>query len=166
MYTTLFGGIGHYFYDYQTKTIVSAGGPPGTMPGPSGASSQVFNDMVPFSNSIVTLVRGGNGRTVEVVHDDPMTTTVNGRNASAFIGAETHFVPLTAMRGMLYGDTKEIYDLTKITRATNFGYLYGGIRATPKPGFEDWQKYGQWDTKANDLIYRVIIAPARTGGRR
>lgn len=166
MYTTIFGGIGHYFYDYGTKTIVSAGGPPGLIPGPTVSLSPVFNDMVPYSNSIVTLARDANGRTVEVVHDDPMTTNVNGRNVSAFIGAETHFVPLPAMRNMLYGRTKEIYDLAKITRATSFGYLYGGIRATPKPGFEDWQKYGQWDTKANDLIYRVIIAPARTGGRR
>lgn len=166
MYTTLFGGLGHYIYDYQTKTIVSAGGPPGLIPGPAVSPGPVFNDMVPYSNSVVTLARDAQGRTAEVVHDDPMTTNVNGRNVSAFIGAEMRFVPLPAMRNMLYGGTKEIYDLTKLTRATNFGYLYGGIRATPKPDFEDWQKYGQWNTKANDLIYRVIIAPARTGGRR
>ena len=154
MYTTLFGGIGHHYYDYATKTIVSAGGPPGLVPGPDG--KPVFNDVVPFSNSIVTLVRGASGRTVELVHDDPLP---------AFVGAETHFVPLPSTRTMLYGNTDEIFDLAKLTRPTPLGYLYGGIRATPKKGYENWQKYGQWDTTVSDLIYRVVVGPARAARR-
>lgn len=149
MYTTLFGGIGHHYYDYATKTIVSAGGPPGLIPGPDG--KLIFNDVVPFSNSVVTLVRDAGGRTVELVHDEPLP---------AFIGAETHFVPLPSTRAMLYGGTDEIFDLGKLTRPAPLGYLYGGIRATPKKGYENWQKYGQWDTRVNDLIYRVVVAPA------
>ena len=154
MYTTLFGGIGHHYYDYATKTITSAGGPPGLVPGPDG--KPVFNDVVPFSNSIVTLVRDAQGRTAELVHDDPLP---------AFIGAETHFVALPSTRAMLYRNTDEIFDLSKLTRPTPLGYLYGGIKATPKKGFENWQKYGQWDTTVSDLIYRVVAGPARATRR-
>lgn len=124
-YTVIFGGITQYYY--TDGNLVNGG----------------FN--MPFSNYITTIVRKGDGTSVEYPQE---TQTLPG-----YIGAEAIFIP-----GVNYFTgpaTSPTLDLSKLGDEKGvtipIGYIYGGILSAAT------QSSGTNPTVANNKIYKVSI---------
>lgn len=172
MYTTLFGGIGHFVVDDDGQTIISAGGPPGAMQDPAeprNPKAQIFNDRVPFIPYITTIVRDRNSRTSEVVHATRMPGfDVAANKLPIFLGAESRFIPDPSTMNLLYTGSKEIFDFSKLMvgQEKYIGYIYGGIQAQPNKSsngyiYRDWKKYGQFTTTISTVAMRVYVTRNR-----
>jgi hypothetical protein len=151
MYTTLFGGIGHYVLD--GAYIVSTGYPPGLQ---IVGNETIFNDRAPFIPYITTQVRStlASGRMVteERVHGTPLP---------GFLGGEAKFVPAPtlAQAGQMYMGTPEVLDFSKLTGRTFVGWIFGGMEATVEAAWPDWKSYGQFDSRATTKVMRVYVTP-------
>jgi hypothetical protein len=133
MYTTLLGGISLYFYDKNGKLVESN-----------------LDNFMPFINSITTLARLTNGRTVEWPQPPSLSLP-------ELIGANAVFIASTRAPHM--PGTAEVLDYDKLPPGgTVVGYLYGGIRALgPQISFVN-------PSYASNTIYEVVVqktAPAK-----
>jgi len=131
LYTSMLGGITDYYYDDSSQTIV----PSHNLP---------FNEQLPFSTLINTIVMTPNGQYKEYMQGPP-------DDMPTYLGANGQFIPDPEM--VFY---HEIIDFSKVssTEETMIGWYVGGIESTgPQSG-------NGVVTKANNILYEVYVAPS------
>lgn len=151
MYTTFFGGISRWLWNYRTSSFETA-------PLVGDKSKDTYYDGLQWVDQISTVIRQGR-RTTEFVQANRLP---------AAMGAEAVFFPVSSLRQTNPG--------TKILDADQFrgnrvlaGYIYGGIRAYPRqfPYRDDSPAYrsGAVPTKPSDAIVKVYVTvPATPAG--
>jgi hypothetical protein len=146
MYTTFFGGISRWTWNYQTSRFEQS-----PVQGDKTKESGYLDGM-PWIDQISTLVRGTEG-TTETVQPANRLPAYIGTNA-AFLTAPgiAKFRPDTDILAMRQFRGKRILA----------GYIYGGIRAYPKqfPYTDEAPSYssGNVPTKPSDLILKVYVS--------
>jgi hypothetical protein len=146
MYTTFFGGISRWIWNYTTSQFEQA-----PMKGDKTKEAGYLDGM-PWIDHISTLVRGPEG-TAEIVQAANRLPGYVGTNAAflvepglAKVRPDTDILDIRQFRG------KRILA----------GYLYGGIRAYPKqfPYTDEAPSYssGNVPTKPSDLILKVYVS--------
>ncbi|HWF47601.1 MAG TPA: hypothetical protein VG168_11395 [Bryobacteraceae bacterium] len=149
MYTTFFGGISRWFWNYQKNEFEIE-------PLVGDKSKDTYYDGLQWIDQISTLVRQGR-RTSEFVQPS--------NRLPVAMGAEGVFFPMASLREERPG--------TKILDARQFrgkrllaGYLYGGIRAFPRqfPYRDDSPAYrpGAVPTKPSDAVLKVYVTVPET----
>lgn len=126
MYTSFLGGISLYFYDTNGKLVESN-----------------LKNFMPFINSITTLARLSNGRTLEWPQPPSRALPeLMGANAVFIAGPQAPHIPGTA----------EVLDYDKLPAGRAFvGYLYGGIHALgPQVSFTN-------PSYASNTVYEVYV---------
>jgi hypothetical protein len=153
MYTTFFGGISRWVWNYQKGQFEAA-------PLVGDKTKDTYYDGLQWVDQISTLVRHGR-QTAEFVQPS--------NRLPGAMGAEAAFFPLPGLQ--------EVRSGTKILDAEQFrgkrmlaGYIYGGIRAYPRqfPYRDDSPAYrpGAVPTKPSDAILKVYVTVPvpRAGG--
>jgi hypothetical protein len=145
MYTTFFGGISRWIWNYQTGQFEKA-----ALVGDKSKESGYLDGM-PWIDNIATLARGPQ-QTYEFVQP---TNRLPG-----FVGTNGAFLPVPGLKEVRPGSG--ILDLRQFHgKRVLAGYLYGGIRAYPKqfPYTDDAPYYtsGNVPTKPSDLILKVYV---------
>jgi hypothetical protein len=149
MFTTFFGGISGWVWNDATGSFDLS-------PRTGDKTKSVYFDGLTWINRMSTLVRSSK-ETYEVVQP------VN--RMTGYIGTNAAFLPAAGLRRIR--EDAPIFDLHALRgKRTLLGYLYGGIRATPRqfPYLEDSPAYrsGNVPTVTNDLIIAVYLtAPAK-----
>jgi hypothetical protein len=149
MYTTFFGGISRWTWNYRARQFEQA-----PLVGDKTKESGYLDGM-PWIDHISTLVRGpqGTAEFVEAVHRLP-----------AYVGANAAFLPAAGLAKVR--PDADILDLRQFRgQRALAGYIYGGIRAFPKqfPYNDEAPAYssGNVPTKPSNLILKVYVtAPA------
>jgi hypothetical protein len=144
MYTTFFGGISRWIWDYHKKQAEIA-------PLVGDKTNPFYFDGMEWVDHITTLVRGPRG-TYEAVQPS--------QRLAAYIGTNGVFLPAEELRRIR--EDASVFDLKPLKgKRTLAGYLYGGIRAFPRefPYLDESPLYhsGNVPTRANDLIIAVYI---------
>ena len=144
MYTTFFGGISRWTWDYRKKQAVIA-------PVVGDKTKPVYFDGMEWIDHITTLIRRPQG-TYEAVQPS--------ERLAAYIGTNAVFFPTDDLRKIR--EDAEVFDLKPLRgKRILAGYLYGGIRAFPRefPYLDESPLYqsGNVPTKANDTIIAVYI---------
>jgi hypothetical protein len=144
MYTTFFGGISRWIWDYQKKQAEIA-------PLAGDKTRPDYLDGMEWVDHITTLIHGPHG-TYEAVQPA-------GRMAG-YIGTNAEFFPSGELQRIR--EDADVFDLKPLRgKRILAGYLYGGIRAFPRefPYLDESPLYhpGNVPTKANDMIIAVYI---------
>lgn len=131
MYTTLLGGISLYYYDKNGKLV------------PSG-----LENFMPFINTITTLARLPQGRTLEWAQPPSLALP-------ELIGANAVFIPNPAIPRI--SGTHEVLNFDALPIGTTLvGYLYGGIHAMgPQISFVN-------PSYSDNIIYGVFVRKTGT----
>jgi hypothetical protein len=145
MYTTFFGGISHWTWNYAARRFEEA-----PVAGDKTKESGYLDGM-PWIDHISTLVRGAGGSS-EFVDPD--------HRLPAYIGTNAAFLPASSLARI--GKEGDILDFRQFRgKRMLAGYLFGGIRANQKqfPYTDDAPAYssGNVPTKPSDLILKVYI---------
>lgn len=127
MYTTLFGGISLYYFDKNGKLTESN-----------------LDNFMPFVDTITTMARLPNGRTVEWPQLPSMALP-------ELMGANAVFIPSPSFPRV--PGSPDVLNFDKLTlRPTLVGYLYGGIHALgPQISFIN-------PSYASNTVYEVFVA--------
>lgn len=144
MYTTFFGGISRWTWDYKKKQAAIA-------PLVGDKSGPDYFDGMQWVDHIATLIRGPHG-TYEAVQP--------AQRLAGYIGANAAFLPAEGL--IRIREDADVLDLKALRgRRTLVGYIYGGIRAFPRefPYLDESPLYhsGNVPTKANDMIIAVYL---------
>ncbi len=144
MYTTFFGGISRWIWDYRKKQAALA-------PLAGDKKTPIYFDGMEWIDHITTLIRGTHG-TYEAIQPT--------ERLAAYIGTNAVFIPSGDLR-KIRADA-DVFDLKPLRGKRIFaGYLYGGIRAFPRefPYLDQSPLYhaGNVPTRANDLVIAVYI---------
>jgi hypothetical protein len=145
MYTTFFGGISRWRWDYEARKFEQA-------PILGDKTKQTdYLDGMPWINEISTLVRT-KGKTLEFVQQDS--------RLPGYVGTNGAFLPVPGLKRIR--EDADIFDLRQFRgKRVLAGYLYGGIRALPKqfPYTDEAQEYtsGNVPTKPSDMILKVYV---------
>jgi hypothetical protein len=145
MYTTFFGGISRWIWNYASRQFELA-------PKTGDKSMQTgYLDGMPWIDHISTLARG-KGQTMEFVQQD--------NRLPAYVGSNAVFLPAAGLKTIR--EDAPIYDLRQFAgKRTLVGYIYGGIRASPKqfPYTDEAPSYtsGNIPTKPSDLVLKVYV---------
>jgi hypothetical protein len=144
MYTTFFGGISRWKWDYQKKQAEIA-------PLLGDKTNPVHFDGMEWIDHITTLIRGPHG-TYEAVQPS--------QRLAAYIGTNAVFLPTEDLRRIR--EDANVFDLKPLRgKRILAGYLYGGIRAFPRefPYLDESPLYysGNVPTRANDMIIAVYV---------
>jgi hypothetical protein len=146
MYTTFFGGISRWTWNYQKGQFEQA-----VLAGDKTKDTGYLDGM-PWIDHISTLARGPQS-SYEFVQP---TNRLPG-----FVGANGAFIPVPGLKEVRPGSG--IFDLRQF-RGTRVlaGYIYGGIRANPRqfPYTDEAPYYtsGNVPTKPSDLILKVYVS--------
>jgi hypothetical protein len=145
MYTTFFGGISRWRWNYQARKFEQA-------PILGDKTKQTdYLDGMPWINEISTLVRT-KGKTFEFVQQES--------RLPGYVGTNGAFLPAPGLKRIR--EDANIFDLRQFRgKRILAGYLYGGIRALPKqfPYTDEAQEYtsGNVPTKPSDMILKVYV---------
>jgi hypothetical protein len=144
MYTTFFGGISRWRWNYASRQFVEA-----PVLGDKAHPATYF-DGLPWINEISTLAQIKR-RWIESVQENRLP---------GYVGANSAFFPASGLKRIR--EDANIFDLRQFHRKRVFaGYLFGGIRAFPKefPYTEEAWDYtsGNVPTKPNDMILKVYV---------
>jgi hypothetical protein len=145
MYTTFFGGISRWRWNYEARIFEQA-------PILGDKTKQTdYLDGMPWINEISTLVRS-KGKTFEFVQQDS--------RLPGYVGTNGAFLPVAGLKRIR--EDADIFDLSQFRgKRVLAGYLYGGIRALPKqfPYTDEAPEYtsGNVPTKPSDMILKVYI---------
>jgi len=148
MYTTFFGGISRWTWNYSSKQFDQA-----ALAGKKSDQAGYLDGM-PWIDHISTLVRSAKD-SYEFVQSNRLPS---------FLGTNAAFIPVTGLKEVR--DGTRIFDLSQFRgKRVLVGYLYGGIRASPKqfPYTDEAPYYtsGNVPTKPSDVILKVYVtAPA------
>src|SRR5260221_545724 len=145
MYTTFFGGISHWTWNYPAQRFEEA-----PLVGDKTKEAGYLDGM-PWIDHISTLVRGPEGSS-EIVQP--------GDRLPAYIGTNAAFLPAPGLTTI--GERGEILDFRQFRgKRILAGYLFGGIRANQQqvPFTDEAPSYssGNVPTKASDLILKVYV---------
>jgi hypothetical protein len=153
MYTTFFGGISRWTWNYSTNQFEKA-----ALAGKKSNESGYLDGM-PWIDHISTLVKGPT-QTYEFVQSNRLPS---------YLGTNAAFLPAPGLKEVR--ENTGIFDLDQFRGKRVFvGYLYGGIRASPKqfPYTDEAPYYtsGNVPTKPSDVILKVYVtAPAKNEPR-
>ncbi len=144
MYTTFFGGISRWKWDYHQKQFQIA-------PLVGDKTKPVYFDGMEWIDHITTLVRGPH-ETYETVQPD--------QRLAAYLGTNAAFIPAPGLQKLR--EDADIIDVRPLRgKRTLVGYIYGGIRAFPRefPYHDDSPLYsaGNVPTRTSDLILAVYV---------
>jgi hypothetical protein len=150
MYTTFFGGISRWFWNYQRGTFEEA-------PLIGDKTREVYYDGLEWIDQISTLVHRGQA-SCEFVQPK--------NRLPAAIGSEAALFLLPGLKPA--HENTNILDREQFQgKRTLVGYIYGGIRAYPKqfPYRDDSRAYrpGAVPTRCNDLILKVYVSVSPGG---
>lgn len=150
MYTTFFGGISRWFWNYDLGRFEEA-----RLTGDK--TKEVYYDGLEWIDEISTLARRSRA-TYEFVQPENKLPAAMGSEAVLFL--------LPGLKRV--HEKTNILDIQQFEGKRTFvGYLYGGIRASPRqfPYREDSPGYrpGAVPTRCNDLILRVYVSASRGG---
>jgi hypothetical protein len=146
MYTTFFGGISRWTWDYAKSHFDLA-------PRKGDKSEPSYFDGLAWIDHITTLIRSPH-QTVEAVQPSS--------RLAAYLGTNAAFLPVGLKR---IRDDADVFDVQPLRgKRVLAGYLYGGIRAFPRefPYLDDSPLYnaGNVPTKTSDMIIAVYITVA------
>jgi len=146
MYTTFFGGISRWTWNYQTGRFEQA-----AIVGDKTKDTGYLDGM-PWIDHISTLARGPQG-TREFVQP--------ANRLPGFVGTNGVFLPAPGLKEVREGS--RIFDLRQFRgRRVLAGYIFGGIRAQPKqfPYTDEAPYYtsGNVPTKPSDMILKVYVS--------
>jgi hypothetical protein len=144
MYTTFFGGISRWIWDYQKKQAAAA-------PLAGDKTMPIYFDGMQWIDHITTLIRGTHG-TVEAVQPS--------ERLAAYVGTNAVFLPSKELQKIR--EDADVFDLKPLRgKRILAGYIYGGIRAFPRefPYLDQSPLYhaGNVPTRANDMIIAVYL---------
>lgn len=144
MYTTFFGGISRWTWDYRTKHAEIA-------PLLGDRTKPLYFDGMEWIDHITTLIHGARG-TYEAVQPS--------ERLAAYIGTNAAFFPSKELRKIR--EDADVFDLKPLRgKRILAGYIYGGVRAFPRefPYLDDSPLYhaGNVPTRANEMIIAVYI---------
>jgi hypothetical protein len=144
MYSTFFGGISGWTWNYGTKRFELA-------PRTGDKTKPVYFDGMAWIDQITTLVRSPR-ETFEAVQPS--------NRLAAHLGTNAAFLPTPGLQKIR--EDANVFDLRALRgRRILVGYLYGGIRAFPRefPYLEDSPAYssGNVPTKTSDMIIAVYL---------
>ena len=145
MYTTFFGGISHWTWNYPARRFEEA------QVVRDKTKESGYLDGMPWIDHISTLVRGPEGSS-EFVDPD--------HRLPAYIGTNAAFLPVLGIAKIQ--EDGGILDLRQFRgKRVLAGYLFGGIRANQKqfPFTDEAPSYssGNVPTKPSDLILKVYV---------
>lgn len=145
MYTTFFGGISRWTWNYATGQFEKA-----PLAGDRNKDAR-YLDGLPWIDHISTLARGPR-QTFEFVQP--------GHRLPAYVGTNAAFLPVAGLKRVR--EDAAIYDLRQLRgKRVLLGYLYGGIRAVPRqfPYTDDAPYYtsGNVPTSPSDLVLKVYV---------
>ena len=148
MYTTFFGGISRWRWDYREQRAEIA-------PLVGNKTEQVYLDGMEWIDHITTLIRSPDA-TLEAVQPN--------ERLPAYIGANGTFFPVDGLPRIR--EDADVFDLKPLRgKRILVGYLYGGIRAFPRefPYLDESPRYrsGNVPTKANDTLVAVYVTAPR-----
>jgi hypothetical protein len=112
MYTTFFGGIGRYQWDFAKSMFVENAKV-------GGKADAVYYDGLQWTDQIATLAHRGS--TTEEI--------IEAKTLPGYLGADAVFIPQPEIVRAAQGT--EILDVAAIQGKTLVGYIYGGIKASP-----------------------------------
>jgi hypothetical protein len=144
MYTTFFGGISRWLWNYTSQAFVQA-------PIVGDKSKSAYQDGMPWIDQISTLASGAKG-TSEFVQP--------ANRLPAYLGTNMAFLPVPGFKRVR--EEAPVFDLAQFRgKRTLVGYLFGGVRAFPKqfPYREDSTSYnsGNVPTKPSNMILKVYL---------
>jgi hypothetical protein len=146
MYTTFFGGISRWRWNDTSRQFEIA-------PTKGDKTKQTdYLDGMPWINEISTIARRSGGKISEFVQQD--------NRLPAYLGTNGAFLPAAGIKRMR--DDTNILDLSQFKgKRVLAGYLYGGIKASPKqfPYTDESPEYtsGNVPTKPSDMILKVYV---------
>jgi hypothetical protein len=149
MYTTFFGGISGWVWNDTTNRFDLA-------PRTNDKTKPAYFDGLTWIDQMTTLVRSPR-ETFEAVQPS--------NRMAAYLGTNAAFLPAAGLKKIR--EDAGVFDLRALRgKRMLVGYLYGGIRATPRefPYLDDSPAYGSGNvpTKTSDMIVAVyLIAPAK-----
>lgn len=149
MYTTFFGGISGWVWNETTNHFDPA-------PKTNDKTKPAYFDGLTWIDQMTTLVRSPR-ETFEAVQPS--------NRMAAYLGTNAAFLPAAGLNKIR--EDAGIFDLRALRgKRMLVGYLYGGIRATPRefPYLDDSPAYGSGNvpTKTSDMIVAVYLtAPAK-----
>ncbi|MEQ1949388.1 MAG: hypothetical protein ABL995_19515, partial [Bryobacteraceae bacterium] len=149
MYTTFFGGISRWNWDYTLQKPTPA-------PMVGDQHQPLYFDGLTWIDHVTTLAVTGS-TSEEMVQ--------SGTRMPGYIGSNAVFFPVPGLPRIQ--PNADVYDMKALRgKRILVGYLYGGIRAYPKefPYRDDSRTYrsGNVPTKASDLIVPVYVTvPAK-----
>jgi hypothetical protein len=154
-YTTFFGGISRFSYDYTTN--VFAENPRIGVPG-----LQVFSDGMPWIDTITTLVANFNTPPLSKYTAMPhgITTATSeqpdpSQQLPGYLGSEAQFIPEPNLKRYAAGVDVFDYDALAPNVRTHVGYLYGGIQASPCDAKGKLVNSGGTTTTVNPYVLKV-----------
>ncbi len=144
MYTTFFGGISRWLWNYSTQAFEQA-------PIIGDKSKSSYQDGMPWIDQISTLAADAKG-TVEFAQP--------ANRLPAFLGTNMAFLPVPGLKRVR--EEAPIFDLAQFRgKRTLVGHLFGGVRAFPRqfPYRDDSPSYnsGNVPTKPNNMILKVYL---------
>ena len=144
MYTTFFGGISRWKWDYGQKHFEIA-------PLIGDKTKPVYFDGMEWIDHITTLVRGPH-ETYESVQPD--------QRLAAYLGSNAAFLPAAGLKKIR--EDADVFDVRPLRgKRVLMGYIYGGIRAFPRefPYHDNSALYsaGNVPTKPSDMIIAVYV---------
>ncbi|HLX45172.1 MAG TPA: hypothetical protein VKR43_17115 [Bryobacteraceae bacterium] len=147
MYTTFFGGISRWTWNYASHQFEKA-----ALVGKKSNESGYLDGM-PWIDHITTLVKGSK-ETYEYVQSNRLPS---------FLGTNAAFMPVPGLKEVKEGTG--IFDVDQFRgKKVLAGYIYGGIRASPKqfPYTDEAPYYtsGNVPTKPSDVILKVYVTAA------
>ena len=145
MYTTFFGGISRWTWNYSTHAFEKA-----PMAGDKTKEAGYLDGM-PWIDHITTLVHNSGGHSEFVEPENRLP---------GFVGTNAAFLPAPGLQKA--HENTDIVDYQQFQGKRTFvGYIYGGIRAFPKqfPYTDEAPSYssGNVPTKASDLVLKVYV---------
>jgi hypothetical protein len=149
MYTTFFGGISGWLWNDTTNRFDQA-------PRTNDKTKPAYFDGLTWIDQMTTLVRSPR-ETFEAVQPSNRMT--------AYLGTNAAFLPVAGLKKVR--EDAGVFDLRALRgKRMLVGYLYGGIRATPRefPYLDDSPAYGSGNvpTKTSDMIVAVYLTvPAK-----
>ena len=150
MFTTFFGGISGSIWNDKTDRFELA---PRTT---TDKSRPAYFDGLVWIDQMTTLVRSP-AETFEAVQPS--------NRMAAYLGTNAAFLPAPGLKKIR--EDADVFDLRALRgKRVLVGYLYGGIRATPRefPYLDDSPAYGSGNvpTKTSDMIVAVYLTvPAK-----
>jgi hypothetical protein len=144
MFTTFFGGISRWTWNYETQHFDLA-------PLVGDKTKPVYLDGLPWIDQITTLVR--------TPHDTYEVVQPSSR-LPAYLGTNAAFLPVPGLR-RIRADAGVLDMRSLRSKRVLIGYIYGGIRAYPKefPYRDESASYnsGNVPTKTSDMILAVYV---------